>query len=176
MWGSSEGQKTANHESVTRPDNDQADFPAVFFHISHWYLSWNTTDKSKSQESIKQGNQLAATMRKLEVNGGSWRLYTRKLEVVWSHTTSDLLVYKEVGCYLTRCTSIVASIALNETHESVVHLYALAAKMWGSGRVQVEKYPIGYFQVCRIFPGIIGYLRVYQVIPNILGFPIPDDF
>ena len=25
-----------------------ADFPAVFFHISHWYLSWNTTDKSKS--------------------------------------------------------------------------------------------------------------------------------
>ena len=21
-----------------------ADFPAVFFHISHWYLSWNTTD------------------------------------------------------------------------------------------------------------------------------------
>ena len=85
-------------------------------------------------------------------------------------------MYKEVGCYLTRCTSIVASIALNETHESVVHLYALAAKMWESGRVQVEKYPIGYFQVCRIFPGIIGYLRVYQVIPNILGFPIPDDF
>ena len=32
---------------------DLADFPAVFFHISHWYLSWNTnwqltTDKSKS--------------------------------------------------------------------------------------------------------------------------------
>ena len=25
-----------------------ADFPAVFFHISHWYLSWNTTYKSKS--------------------------------------------------------------------------------------------------------------------------------
>ena len=28
-----------------------ADFPAVFFHISRWYLSWNTqlsTDKSKS--------------------------------------------------------------------------------------------------------------------------------
>ena len=27
-----------------------ADFPAVFSHISHWYLSWNTTDKSKSKE------------------------------------------------------------------------------------------------------------------------------
>ena len=26
-----------------------------------------------------------ATMRKLEVIGGGWRLYTRKLEVVWSH-------------------------------------------------------------------------------------------
>ena len=25
-----------------------ADFPAVFFQISHWYLSWNTIDKSKS--------------------------------------------------------------------------------------------------------------------------------
>ena len=22
--------------------NPLADFPAVFFHISHWYLSWNT--------------------------------------------------------------------------------------------------------------------------------------
>ena len=31
--------------------DDVADFPAVFFHISHWYLSWNTIDKSKSQES-----------------------------------------------------------------------------------------------------------------------------
>ena len=28
--------------------NDVADFPAVFFHISHRYLSWNTIDKSKS--------------------------------------------------------------------------------------------------------------------------------
>ena len=23
-------------------DEGVADFPAVFFHISHWYLSWNT--------------------------------------------------------------------------------------------------------------------------------------
>ena len=34
-----------------------ADFPAVFSHISHWYLSWNnlylTTDKSKSLESAE---------------------------------------------------------------------------------------------------------------------------
>ena len=30
-----------------------ADFPAVFFHISHWYLSWNTIDKSKSQDSVE---------------------------------------------------------------------------------------------------------------------------
>ena len=33
-----------------------------------------------------------ATLRKLEVIWGCWRLYTRKLEVVWSHITSDLLV------------------------------------------------------------------------------------
>ena len=32
-----------------------ADFPAVFFHISHWYFSWN---KSKSQESFARDNQL----------------------------------------------------------------------------------------------------------------------
>ena len=35
-----------------------ADFPAVFLHISHWYLSWNTIDKSTSQESVEKGNQL----------------------------------------------------------------------------------------------------------------------
>ena len=35
-----------------------ADFPAVFFHISHWHLSWNTFDKSTSQESVEKGNQL----------------------------------------------------------------------------------------------------------------------
>ena len=28
-----------------------ADFPAVFFHISHWYLSWNTNPSHKSQLS-----------------------------------------------------------------------------------------------------------------------------
>ena len=26
---------------------DVEDFPDVFFIISHWYLSWNTIDKSK---------------------------------------------------------------------------------------------------------------------------------
>ena len=31
--------------------DDVADFPAVFFHIYHRYVSWNTIDKSKSQES-----------------------------------------------------------------------------------------------------------------------------
>ena len=30
-----------------------ADFPAVFFQISHWYLSWNIIDKSKSQNSVE---------------------------------------------------------------------------------------------------------------------------
>ena len=25
----------------------------LFFHISHWYLSWNTIDKSKSQNSVE---------------------------------------------------------------------------------------------------------------------------
>ena len=25
-----------------QPPNTLADFPAVFVHISHWYLSWNT--------------------------------------------------------------------------------------------------------------------------------------
>ena len=35
-----------------------ADFPAMFFHISHWYLSWNwtSTDKSKAH-SVGLGNQ-----------------------------------------------------------------------------------------------------------------------
>ena len=33
--------------------DDVADFPAVFFNISHLYLSWNTIDKSKSQESVE---------------------------------------------------------------------------------------------------------------------------
>ena len=31
---------------------DVADFPAVFFLISHWNLSWKTIDKSKYQESV----------------------------------------------------------------------------------------------------------------------------
>ena len=33
-----------------RDSDDVADFPAVFFHISHWYLLWN---KSKSKESVE---------------------------------------------------------------------------------------------------------------------------
>ena len=33
--------------------DDVADFPAVFFNISQRYLSWNTIDKSKSQESVE---------------------------------------------------------------------------------------------------------------------------
>ena len=33
--------------------DDVADFHALFFHISHRYLSWNTIDKSKSQESVE---------------------------------------------------------------------------------------------------------------------------
>ena len=32
---------------------DVEDFPDVFFIISHWYLSWNTIDKSKSQNSVE---------------------------------------------------------------------------------------------------------------------------
>ena len=42
-------------ESLKIFADDVADFPAVCFHISHWYLSWNThsIDKSKSQESVE---------------------------------------------------------------------------------------------------------------------------
>jgi len=34
----------SRHEKRYR---SEAIAPAVLFHISHWYLSWNTTDKSK---------------------------------------------------------------------------------------------------------------------------------
>ena len=43
----------------------------------------------------------------------------------------------------------------------------------GSGRVGVSKYTIGYFRVCRVFPGmsgIYGYLRVYTGILDIISF------
>ena len=47
--------------ALTIAGQNRADFPAAFFHISHWYLSWNTTDKSKSQESVEEGNELVRT-------------------------------------------------------------------------------------------------------------------
>ena len=45
-----EDQSADDDDDDDRDSDDLADFPAVVFHISHWYLSW---DKSKSQESVK---------------------------------------------------------------------------------------------------------------------------
>ena len=42
--------RDAKKSGPDRDSDDVADFPAVFFHIFHWYLSWN---KSKSQESVE---------------------------------------------------------------------------------------------------------------------------
>ena len=43
---------------------------------------------------------------------GIWMMCKSKSEVVWSHETSTLLVYKEVGGYLTRSARIAALIPL----------------------------------------------------------------
>ena len=57
------------HQQSTTLKQWLTDFPAVVFHISHWYLSWNdwqTLEKKEKWNSVKQTAQVRTSQRSLQ--------------------------------------------------------------------------------------------------------------
>ena len=97
-----------------------------------------------------------ATMRKLEVIWGSWRLYTRKLEFVWSHITSK----EEVGGRLEICQKNFTThfLGIRILHPENVQIVSIFASKKQSKYIIISNLVLFWLKLKRI----CKFISIYE--------------